>query len=65
MAVARGADVDELDVVAGDQGAPVGFGGGPAVAAGGGRYGVWVASGDGGEDGAQRQVEDVRGAPTL
>lgn len=59
MTVARGADVDELDVVAGDQGAPVGLGGGPAVSAGGGPDGGGVPARDGGEDGQQRQVEDA------
>lgn len=51
MAVAGGADVDELDVVPGDQGAPVGLRRRPAVPFGGGGDRRTVPSADRGESG--------------
>ena len=66
VAVAGGADVDEVDVVPFDQGAPVGLGLRPAVPAGRRTHGVGVPATDHGQFGAQRQVEDAaRGAPAL
>lgn len=66
MAVAGRADVDELDVVPGDQGAPVCLRSRPAVPFGGGGDRRTVASADRGESRPHRQVEDVsRGAPPL
>lgn len=66
VAVAGRADVDQLHVVPGDQGAPVGLRGRPAVPGGGGLDGRTVASADRGQSGSHRQVEDVsRGTPPL
>lgn len=66
VAVARGADVDQVDVVPGDQRPPVGLGGGPAEPVGRGAHPRGVAAADRGECGRERQVEDVaHGAPAL
>lgn len=66
MAVAGGADVDELHIVPGDEGAPVGLRRRPAMTGGGRVDRGPVASADRGESRPHRQVEDVsRGAPAL
>ncbi len=66
VAVAGGADVDEVDVVPLDEGTPVGLGGSPAVPVGRRPYGVPVPAADRGLHRVQRQVEDAaRGAPAL
>lgn len=66
VAVAGGADVDEVDVLPRDEGPPVGLGARPAVPFGGPADRVGVPSAERGRDGAQREVEDpVGGAPGL
>ena len=66
VGVAGGADVDEVDVVALDQGLPRGLGGLPAEALGGGATPAGVTAGDGGHPRTQRQVEEAGGgAPGL
>src|SRR5829696_5930542 len=63
VAGARGADVDQVDVVALDQPLPVGLPGGPAEPAGRGRHGGGVPAADGGHPGREREVEDVADRP--
>lgn len=66
VAVAGGADVDQLYVVPGDQRAPVGLRRRPPVPGGGGLDGRAVTSADRGQNRSHRHVEDVsRGAPPL
>jgi hypothetical protein len=66
VAGAGGADVDELDVVPGDQRPPVGLGGRPAQPSGGRPHGRRVTSAHRRHRGDQRQVEDpADGTPAL
>jgi hypothetical protein len=66
VALAGGADVDELHVVACDQLPPVGLGRRPAQLVGRDPYGVGVPAADGRHPRSERQVEDpADGAPPL
>lgn len=66
MTVARGADVDQVHVVPGDQGPPVRLRRGPSVTGGRGLDRGAVAAADRGESRSHRQVEDMaRGTPAL
>ena len=66
VGVARGADVHEVDVVAGDQPGPVGLGRLPAESPGCLRHAGGVPAAEGAHPGPQRQVEEVWcGAPGL
>ncbi len=66
VAVARGADVDEVDVVPGDQRTPVGLGRRPAVPVGRRAHRGRVPAAHRGQHRAPGQVEDAsHGAPAL
>ena len=66
VAVTRGADVDQVDVVAFDQAPPVGLGRGEAEPLGRRAHRLRVAASDRGQLGRERQVEEAMGiAPRL